>query len=59
MAKLKYLEELTVLESAPIVDLSFLAEMKKLSMLKIGKTKITAENKNLLKRIENVDLFMV
>lgn len=57
LAKLKDLEELRILESAPIADLSFLTEMKKLSLLKIGKTKITAKNVEILDGIPaKVDL---
>ena len=57
LAKLKDLEEVTILESASIADLSFLAEMKKLSLVKIGKTKITAKNVEILDEITaKVDL---
>ncbi|MCR5612978.1 hypothetical protein, partial [Treponema sp.] len=51
LARLKDLEELIIIESAPITDLSFLKEMKKLSSLKIFKTKITAKNVEILDEI--------
>lgn len=51
LSKLKDLEELVILESAPIVDLSFLREIKKLTLLKVGKTKITAKNMDILDEI--------
>lgn len=54
------LEELFIADSAPIADLSFLKKMKKLSSLRILKTKITAENIEILDEIPaNVDLFRV
>ena len=57
LARLKNLEELLILESAPISDLSFLKEMKKLSSLRILKTKITAKNVEILDEIPaKVDL---
>ena len=59
LKKLKKLQELIILESAPIDDLTFIGELPDLSSIKIGKTKIAAENKSLLEKIENVDLFMV
>lgn len=59
LKKLKKLQELVILESAPIDDLTFIGELPDLSSIKIGKTKIAAENKSLLEKIENVDLFMV
>ncbi len=40
LAKLKDLEELVIAESAPIADLSFLTEMKKLKTLRIVQNKI-------------------
>lgn len=51
LKNLKNLQELVILESAPIADLFFLTEMKKLSLLKIGKTKITAKNVEVLDEI--------
>ena len=59
LKKLKKLQELVILESAPIDDMAFIGELPDLSSIKIGKTKIAAENKSLLEKIENVDLFMV
>ena len=57
LERLKDLEELIIIESAPITDLSFLKEMKKLSSLKIFKTKITANNIKILDEIPTkVDL---
>ena len=57
LAKLKTLEELVILESAPITDLSFLKELPKLSLLRILKTKITASNVEILDEIPaKVDL---
>ncbi|MCR5313406.1 MAG: hypothetical protein K6E54_07170 [Bacteroidaceae bacterium] len=54
---MKNLEKLIILESAPIADLSFLKELKKLSLLKVGKTKITAKNVEILDEIPaKVDL---
>lgn len=59
LARLKELEELIILESAPIADLSFLTEMKKLSLLKTFKTKITAKNVEVLDEIPaKLDLFL-
>ena len=40
-------------------DMYFLADLKNLTHIKIGKTKITAENKDLFKNVKNVDLYMV
>ena len=60
LSKLNDLEELVILESAPITDLSFLKNMKNLSLLKIGKTKITAKNVEILDEIPaNVDLLFL
>ena len=42
-----------------ISNMSFLADLKNLTHIKIGKTKITAENKDLFKNVKNVDLYMV
>ena len=57
LARLKNLEELIIHESAPFTDLSFLKEMKKLSSLRIFKTKIIAKNIQILDEIHaNVDL---
>ena len=57
LAKLNDLEELVILESASITDLSFLKEIKNLSLLKVGKTKITAKNAEILDEIPaKVDL---
>lgn len=57
LAKLKTLEELVIIESAPITDLSFLKELPKLSLLRILKTKITASNVEILDEIPaKVDL---
>ncbi|WP_191018243.1 leucine-rich repeat domain-containing protein [Treponema zioleckii] len=58
LAKLTDLEELIIHESAPVADLSFLKEMKKLTLLKIFKTKITAKNVEILDGISaKLDLF--
>ena len=51
LKKLHDLQELVILESAPITDLSFLKELKNLSLLKVGKTKITAKNVEVLDEI--------
>ena len=57
LSKLNDLEELVILESAPITDLSFLKELPKLSLLRILKTKITASNVEILDEIPaKVDL---
>ncbi len=57
IAKLKNLQNLVIVESVPIADLSFLKEMENLSELRIGKTKITAENVEILNEIPaKVDL---
>ena len=54
----KNLQNLNIFDSSPISDLLFLANLKNLTHIKIGKTQITAENKDLLNNIKNVDLCM-
>lgn len=51
LAKLHNLQELVILDSALITDLAFLKELKNLSLLKVGKTKITAKNVEVLNEI--------
>ena len=59
LKKLKKLRELVILESAPIDDLTFIGELPDLSSIKIGKTKITAKNVDILDGIPaKVDLFL-
>ena len=59
LKKLKKLQELVILESAPIDDLTFIGELPDLSSIKIGKTKITAKNVDILDGIPaKVDLFL-
>ncbi|MGN0739980.1 MAG: hypothetical protein ACI4LX_07395 [Treponema sp.] len=57
LSKFENLQELSILESSPITDLSFLKEIKNLSLLKVGKTKISAKNVWILDEIPaRVDL---
>ena len=58
LSKLENLQESVILESAPITYLSFLRDLKNLSLLKIGKTKILAGNLEILEGIPaKVNLF--
>ena len=59
LSEFENLQELNIFDSTPISDVSFLANLKNLTHIKIGKTKITAENRDLLKNVKNVDLYMV
>lgn len=59
IGNLTNLEELKIFDSSPITDLSFLENMPNLKHLKIGKTKIAAENIEILENIQNVDLLKV
>ena len=58
LSEFKNLQNLNIFDSSPISDLLFLANLKNLTHIKIGKTQITAENKDLLNNIKNVDLCM-
>ena len=59
LSEFENLQELNIFDSTPISDVSFLANLKNLTHIKIGKTKITAENRDLLKNVKNVDVCMV
>ena len=58
LSEFKDLQKLSIFDSSPISDISFLTNLKKLTHIRIGKTQITAKNKDFLNNIKNVDLCM-